>query len=59
MTMIITTMEQIPEHCYDCPLCDDEIRCKADTEKRNAQDWRPFWCPLQVSPFDNDERNEK
>lgn len=58
MTIIITTMQQLPEHCYECPLCTSDMRCKADEEKRFSQEWRPYWCPLQVSPFDDESKRK-
>lgn len=44
--IVIKTMTNLPEHCYDCPCHDGESGyCQADEEHRYA-DWRPFWCPL-------------
>lgn len=46
--IIITTMEEIPENCCDCPCADHENgRCQADKEGRTTQIYRPFWCPLK------------
>lgn len=46
MKVIITTMDNLPEYCHDCPCCHDGY-CKADKERREAQPYRPFWCPLR------------
>lgn len=44
--IVIKTMTNLPEHCYDCPCHDGESGyCQADEEYRYS-DWRPFWCPL-------------
>lgn len=44
--IVLTSMEELPEHCYDCPCHDGENGyCKADDLERNSI-WRPFWCPL-------------
>ena len=49
MTVIITTMDKLPEYCYNCPCHDGEgSRCRADTEERDSI-YRPFWCPLKMS----------
>lgn len=46
--IIITTMEEIPENCCDCPCADHENgSCQADKEGRTTQLYRPFWCPLK------------
>ena len=46
MSVLIKTMTDIPEHCYDCPCHDGESGyCQADKEHRYS-DYRPFWCPL-------------
>ena len=43
--------DQLPEHCYDCPLHDSENgACKLDGR---SSEWRPFWCPLQPMPVSN------
>jgi len=45
--IVITTMESLPEHCYECPCHDGESGyCQADKEQRYS-DYRPFWCPLK------------
>lgn len=44
--IVITTMDSLPEHCYECPCHDGESGyCQADKEQRYS-DYRPFWCPL-------------
>ena len=45
--IVITTMSELPEYCYDCPCHDGENdKCKADAEGRTSI-YRPFWCPLK------------
>lgn len=45
--IVISTLDELPEYCYDCPCHDDENdKCKADTEGRTSI-YRPFWCPLK------------
>ncbi len=57
MSILIKTMTNLPEHCYDCPCHDGESGyCQADKEHRYS-DYRPFWCPLlQVSNEHQSER---
>ena len=46
--VIITTMNEIPENCCDCPCVNRENgACQADKENRLSQEYRPFWCPLK------------
>jgi len=46
--VIITTINELPDYCYDCPCHDGESgRCKADTNGRYNSEYRPFWCPLK------------
>lgn len=46
MSVLIKTMTNLPEHCYECPCHDGESGyCQADEENRYS-DYRPFWCPL-------------
>lgn len=52
MKIIITTMNDLPEYCHDCPCCHNGY-CKADKEQREAQPYRPYWCPLR------EEKDEK
>lgn len=48
MSVLIKTMTNLPEHCYDCPCHDGESGyCQADKEHRYS-DYRPFWCPLEA-----------
>mgnify|MGYP003479385705 CR=1 FL=1 len=45
--IVIGTMLELPEYCYDCPCHDGEHdKCKADAEGRTSI-YRPFWCPLR------------
>ena len=50
MGVLIKTMTNLPEHCYDCPCHNGEGGyCQADKEHRYCID-RPLWCPLlQIS----------
>ena len=52
--IIINTMTELPEYCYDCPCHDGENdRCNADNERRLSI-YRPFWCPLKEQEAEND-----
>jgi rubrerythrin len=55
MEMIaITTMDSLPELCYECPLHDGENgQCNADKEKRYSAEYRPYWCPLKDVDLNN------
>ncbi len=45
--IVITTMNSLPEHCYECPCYNGEHGyCQAD-EKHISSDYRPFGCPLK------------
>jgi hypothetical protein len=44
--IVITTMESLPDHCYECPCHDGDSGCQADKERRYS-DYRPYWCPLK------------
>ena len=45
--IVITNMESLPDHCYECPCRDGELGyCQADKERRYS-DYRPYWCPLK------------
>ena len=45
--IVITTMDLLPEHCFECPCHDGESGyCQADASHRYS-DYRPFWCPLK------------
>lgn len=62
MAIIITSMDKLPEHCYECPCHDGESGyCQADQEQRYS-DYRPYWCPLKeqkkkMKKVMTDERN--
>ena len=46
--IVITTMEELPNYCYECPCNNGEHgRCEADKEKRSTFEYRPYWCPLK------------
>ena len=46
--IVITTMTELPDYCYNCPCHDGETGCcKADENKRYNSEYRPFWCPLK------------
>ena len=43
----ITTIDTLPDRCYECPCRDGESGyCQADKERRYS-DYRPYWCPLK------------
>ncbi len=45
--IVITSLDALPEYCYECPCCDNEYGdCKADKQKRGSWE-RPHWCPLK------------
>lgn len=45
--IVITSMDYLPEHCYECPCHDGESGyCQADKEWRYSE-YRPYWCPLK------------
>ena len=45
--IVITNMESLPDHCYECPCHDGESGyCQANEELRYS-DYRPYWCPLK------------
>ena len=45
--IVITTIDILPDHCYQCPCHDGESGyCHADKEHRYS-DYRPYWCPLK------------
>ena len=47
MSVLIKTMTNLPEYCYDCPCYNGESGyCQADKGHRFSSDYRPFWCPL-------------
>lgn len=56
--IVLTSMKELPEHCYDCPCSNKENGyCQADENERYSGDWRPFWCPL-MKIVKKDEMNE-
>lgn len=45
--IVITTMDVLPDCCYECPCNNGEhSRCQADKERRSTYEYRPYWCPL-------------
>ena len=45
---MITTMDALPEYCYECPCHNGEHgSCEADKERRSTFEYRPYWCPLK------------
>ena len=60
--IVITTMTELPERCYECPLC-HETNCKALKININneysgyqmAQEIRPYNCPLkEIQEIENE-----
>ncbi len=48
--IVITTMDALPDYCYDCPCHNGEYGiCEADKGKRSTYE-RPYWCPLAEVP---------
>ena len=47
MKIVITTMDNLPEYCWNCPCCSSVGRCRADEERRKTSEYRPYWCPLR------------
>ena len=46
MSIIIKSLDSLPEHCFDCPCHNGESGyCQAYKERRYCID-RPSWCPL-------------
>lgn len=46
--IVITSMESLPDCCYECPCHDGEHgTCEADKERRTSIEYRPYWCPLK------------
>lgn len=57
--IVIKTMTELPEHCYECPCHDGESGyCQADKEHRYS-DYRPFWCPLEEVNDQQELQEEK
>jgi hypothetical protein len=45
--IMITTIDMLPDCCYECPCHNSESGyCQADKERRYS-DYRPYWCPLK------------
>ena len=45
---MITTMDALPDHCFECPCHEGESGyCQADKERRYSLEYRPYWCPLK------------
>lgn len=54
----ITTIDSLPDYCYECPCHDGERgHCQADKERRYSE-YRPYWCPLKEI-HDNQEEIKK
>ena len=55
MRIYISTMDELPEECIECPCYRDE-ECRAFKEEngsyRGVYGWRPFWCPLKLDEID-------
>lgn len=48
MTIVITTLDKLPEYCYGCPCRNgDSGYCQAEPARRYNTEYRPFWCPLE------------
>lgn len=55
--IVITTIDAIPDHCYECPCHDGESSyCQADKEQRYYSYYRPYWCPLKEIDDEQDRR---
>lgn len=56
--IVITTMESLPDHCYECPCHNGESGyCQADKERRYSLEYRPYWCPLKEIYEGRDEQD--
>lgn len=44
--IVITTIDALPNRCYECPCHDGDGYCQADKEQR-CSEYRPYWCPLK------------
>ena len=54
--IVITTIDALPNRCYECPCHDCESDyCQADKERRHSE-YRPYWCPLKEIHDDQEER---
>ena len=55
--IVITTMDALPDYCYDCPCHNGEDgRCRADANGRHTSEYRPYWCPLKEIPNEKEGR---
>jgi hypothetical protein len=46
--IVITTMDALPDCCYECPCHNGEHSiCEADKDRRSTYEYRPYWCPLK------------
>ena len=53
----ITTINALPDYCYECPCHDDESGyCQADKERRYSE-YRPYWCPLKEIHDEQEKEN--
>lgn len=58
--IVITTIDALPDHCYECPCHDGESGyCQADKELRYSADYRPYWCPLKENHDDQERQRSK
>ena len=53
--IVITTMDMLPEHCYECPMSHDGWCYGTYDEltgwgKQSTQEIRPYNCPLKEVP---------
>ena len=54
--IVITTIDALPDYCYECPCHDGESGyCQADKEQRYSE-YRPYWCPLKEVNDDQERR---
>lgn len=54
--IVITTIDAIPDHCYECPCHDGESSyCQADKEQRYYSYYKPYWCPLKEIDDEQDK----
>lgn len=54
--IVITTIDTLPNYCYECPCHDGESGyCQADKGRRYSE-YRPYWCPLKEIHDDQEKR---
>lgn len=59
MSVLIKTITNLPEHCYDCPCHNAKSGyCQADKGHRYCID-RPSWCPLVNAAVEKMKRKIK